>query len=190
MPEGDLQVKVKSNAVVQNAANEMKPKRSDIKKGDTIEETDDFPGSGTVATVAVANCVTPAPTDKKATAVFTIGETTYTLNGEEMTMDVAPYIKNDRTFLPVRFVSNAVGVSDDNILWNDATKTVTILKGDRTVQMTINSKIMKVNGADVAIDVAPEIKADRTMLPIRALSTALGCEILWDDATRTVTINY
>ena len=105
-------------------------------------------------------------------------------------MDVAPYIKNDRTFLPVRFVSNAVGVADDNILWNDATKTVTILKGDRTVQMTINSKIMKVNGADIAIDVAPEIKSDRTMLPIRALSTALGCEILWDDATRTVTINY
>ena len=56
--------------------------------------------------------------------------------------------------------------------------------------MTIGSKIMKVNGAEIVIDVAPEITADRTMLPIRALSTALGCEILWDDATRTVTINY
>jgi len=186
VPEGDLKVKVKGNAVVQNAGDKVV-----IDDGtDVVRETSDFSGSGTVTSATVANCVTPAPTDKKATAVFTIGETAYSLNGAEMTMDVAPYIKNDRTFLPVRFVSNAVGVADDNILWNDATKTVTILKGDRTVQMTINSKIMKVNGADIAIDVAPEIKSDRTMLPIRALSTALGCEILWDDATRTVTINY
>jgi len=158
--------------------------------GYNIHEDGMFKSVNTAVKVINANCVTPAQKDIKATAVFTIGETAYTVNGVEMTMDVAPYIKNDRTFLPVRFVSNAVGVDNNNILWNDATKTVTILKGDRAVQMTIGSKIMKVNGAEIAIDVAPEIKADRTMLPIRALSTALGCEILWDDATRTVTINY
>ena len=41
--------------------------------------------------------------------VMTIGETTYTVNGEEKTMDVAPEITNDRTYVPVRFVGEALG---------------------------------------------------------------------------------
>ncbi|NMA64429.1 MAG: hypothetical protein GX964_10410, partial [Syntrophomonadaceae bacterium] len=85
VPEGDLKVKVKGNAVVQNAGDKVV-----IDDGtDVVRETSDFSGSGTVTSATVANCVTPAPTDKKATAVFTIGETAYTLNGAEMTMDVA-----------------------------------------------------------------------------------------------------
>ena len=41
--------------------------------------------------------------------VMTIGETTYTVNGEEKTMDVAPEITGDRTYVPVRFVGEALG---------------------------------------------------------------------------------
>ncbi|MGI5822228.1 MAG: copper amine oxidase N-terminal domain-containing protein [Bacteroidales bacterium] len=178
VPEGPVNLSVMGKAVAESAKEYNEDKEKFAFEADEAGK------------ILVANCVTPAPKDTLATAVFTIGEPAFTVNGVEMTMDVAPYIKNDRTFLPVRFVSNAVGVANENIYWNDATKTVTIIKGERAVQMTIGSKIMKINGAEIAIDVAPEIKADRTMLPIRALSTALGCEILWDDATRTVTINY
>ena len=45
----------------------------------------------------------------KTTIVMTIGETTYTVNGEEKTMDVAPEITGDRTYVPVRFVGEALG---------------------------------------------------------------------------------
>ena len=43
--------------------------------------------------------------------VLTIDETTYTVNGEEKTMDVAPVITGDRTYVPVRFVGEALGFS-------------------------------------------------------------------------------
>lgn len=43
------------------------------------------------------------------TIVMTIGEKTYTVNGEEKTMDVAPVITGDRTYVPVRFVGEALG---------------------------------------------------------------------------------
>ena len=43
------------------------------------------------------------------TVVMTIGEKTYTVNGDERTMDVAPEITNDRTYVPVRFVGEALG---------------------------------------------------------------------------------
>ena len=45
----------------------------------------------------------------KSEVVMTIGETTYTVNGEEKTMDVAPVITGDRTYVPVRFVGEALG---------------------------------------------------------------------------------
>ena len=43
--------------------------------------------------------------------VLTIDETTYTVNGDEKTMDVAPVITGDRTYVPVRFVGEALGFS-------------------------------------------------------------------------------
>ena len=48
--------------------------------------------------------------DGDTTVVMTIGETTYTINGEEATMDVAPVIgSGDRTYVPIRFVAEALG---------------------------------------------------------------------------------
>lgn len=41
--------------------------------------------------------------------VMTIDKKEYKVNDKEMTMDVAPYIANDRTMVPVRFVAEALG---------------------------------------------------------------------------------
>ena len=42
--------------------------------------------------------------------VMTIGSATYTVNGAEKTMDVAPFINGSRTMVPVRFVAEAFGI--------------------------------------------------------------------------------
>lgn len=143
-----------------------------------------------VERVTVATVTTPAPADEKKTAVFTIGESKFTLNGVDVTMDVAPYLKNDRTYLPIRFVAQAVGVSDSNIMWNAADNSVVMIKGDRVVKLVIGSTTMMVNGVAITMDVAPEIVAPgRTMLPLRWAAQALGANVAWDAATQTVTIN-
>jgi hypothetical protein len=38
------------------------------------------------------------------------------------------------------------------------------------------------------MDVAPEIKDGRTMLPFRWIAQALGASVEWDEATQTVTV--
>lgn len=53
---------------------------------------------------------------KRENGVFielTIGSKKYTVNGEAKEMDVAPFIKNGRTFVPLRFVSEALGAEVD-----------------------------------------------------------------------------
>lgn len=44
------------------------------------------------------------------TVVMTIGSATYTVNGTENTMDVAPFINGSRTMVPVRFAAEAFGI--------------------------------------------------------------------------------
>jgi hypothetical protein len=61
----------------------------------------------------------------ETTVVLTIGSTTYTVNGESKTMDVAPEIVNDRSFLPARFVAEAFGAQ---VGWDAATQTVIIVR--------------------------------------------------------------
>ena len=48
-----------------------------------------------------------------------------TVNGEEITLDSPAFIENDRTYTPIRFISEQLGAS---VEWDDAAKTVTITK--------------------------------------------------------------
>ncbi|MBC7074790.1 MAG: copper amine oxidase N-terminal domain-containing protein [Syntrophomonadaceae bacterium] len=138
-----------------------------------------------LATVKIGKVVSAASVLESA---FVIGSSTYTIDGVEKTMDVAPYIKGDRTYLPIRYVAYALGIKDSNILWDGVNQTVTLMKGDKVVQLKIGSTALMINGATVTMDVAPEITSDRTMLPIRFVAQAFGATVSWDAATQTVTI--
>ncbi|WP_134703713.1 copper amine oxidase N-terminal domain-containing protein [Ammoniphilus sp. YIM 78166] len=143
----------------------------------------------TIAKFEIAKVVTPAPGEARATAQFVIDSTSYKVNGAEKTLDVAPFIQDGRTFLPVRFVAEALGVSESNIIWNANTKTVTLIKGDRIAQIQLGSSNLVVNGVSVPMDTVAFVKEGRTVLPLRYAAQALGADVQWDEATRTVTIS-
>jgi hypothetical protein len=199
VPEGDIYAKVQGAAV--NEVNIDTVLDDEWAYADPywqlngfncFKDTDEkgaFPNVSTVAKAVVAKLVTPAPTDQKKSAKFVIGDTNFTVNGIEYTMDVAPYVKDGRTYLPVRFVAQALGVADSNILWDNATQKVTLIKGGTVVQLTIGSNVMLVNGAAITMDVPAEITSDRTMLPFRFIAQAFGATVGWDEATQTVTMD-
>ena len=53
-----------------------------------------------------------------------IGKKTAFINGIEIALDVAPYIVNGRTLVPIRFISETFGAE---VVWDGTTKTVTIV---------------------------------------------------------------
>ncbi len=120
-------------------------------------------------------------------SVFTIGALNFVSDGVTRAIDAAPAIVDGRTLLPLRFAALAVGVNEDNILWDPVRRTVTLI-GDRVVQFQLGSSSMLINGVAVPLDVAPSIVNGRTMLPIRALAQALRADIVWDGTARTVTV--
>lgn len=120
--------------------------------------------------------------------VFKIGVPYYVVNGQTpgVKMDVAPFIEKDRTFVPVRFLGNALGIADSNITWDGPTQTAT-LKGAKALSMTIGKAQVTSDGQTKAIDVAPMlVDPGRTMLPARFVAEGLGYQVDWDEATQTV----
>ncbi len=166
VPVGPIELKIKGEGVNKTAA--------------------DFANATVAAKVVNANCVTPAPGETKSVAVFKVGDATYTVNGVEQTMDAAAYIESDRCFIPLRYAAYAAGVSAENILYSNGK--VTIIKGDKVVQLTIGSNAMVINGITITMDVNAVVKSGRTMLPVRWVAQALGCTVTYDATAQTVTV--
>jgi len=142
--------------------------------------------------VAVAKCVTPAPDEGTAGAAagqFKIDSNIYQLNGVAKVMDVAPYIKSGRTYVPVRYLGYVLGVAEADVVWDEGSQKVTLTKGDNVVELTIGNTTVTVNGEAQTMDVAPEITNGRTMLPARYVAEGLGYEVGWDPGSRTVLIS-
>ena len=132
----------------------------------------------------------PPPDTSSHPATFIIGQSLYTLEGASKSMDAASYIKNSRTYVPVRYLAYSLDIADGGIGWNSETQMVTLIKGDTTVTLVIGNKVRKINGDSTQMDVPPEISNGRTMLPARWVAEAFGATVGWDSTNRMVTIDY
>jgi hypothetical protein len=121
-------------------------------------------------------------------AKFIIGKASYVADGAARKMDAAPFVANNRTYVPVRYLALALGVAEKDIGWDAKTRTVTLKLDDVTLKLTIDSKVLYVNGAAKQMDVAPVIKSGRTYLPARWVAEAFGYEVRWDAGTKTVLV--
>ena len=65
---------------------------------------------------------------KDITIEVTVGASSMKVNGAAVALDSPAIIENSRTYLPLRAIANALGVSNDNITWDDSTKTATFVK--------------------------------------------------------------
>ena len=122
----------------------------------------------------------------RGTAKFAIGESKYTLNGEEVTMDAQSFIQDPGyTMVPVRYIAQAFGVSETDIMFGNGT--VTLFAGNRVIQLTNNSAVAKVNGVDITMATKVVIKDGRTYAPVGEIARILGVSSNWDNTTKTAT---
>lgn len=112
------------------------------------------------------------------------------IDGKRVTSDPEPFIKNDRTFVPIRIIAEEL---DAEVSWDNEKRTVHISKDDMQVSLVIDSHLIEYTIDNETIynlsDVAPLIQEDRTFVPIRLVSNALGVGIDWDNDKRAVVIN-
>ena len=95
---------------------------------------------------------------------------------------------NERTYLPVRIISEALGAS---VEWVDKTQEIIIRSEEAEIILTVGSDVMSVNSKslrNIKMDVAPIIINDRTLLPVRFISEYLNCSVDWDGNSQKVSI--
>ncbi len=137
--------------------------------------------------------ITSATTKTRRTVLFTIGESTYYVNGQRRTMDTTPIIVEARTLLPIRFAAESLGA---RVSWDDKERKVTIRQNGNVVELWIGENMARVNGRGQMIDpdnpnVKPIVVAPgRTMLPLRFIAESLGYQVDWDAQTREVRVTY
>ncbi|RDV82553.1 SpoIID/LytB domain-containing protein [Ammonifex thiophilus] len=123
-----------------------------------------------------------------AEIIFRIGQKYYEAEGQKYPMDVAPFLERDRTYVPVRYLAYALGVSEQKVNWNAATKTVTLDLDGPVLKLVVGEPALWIDNERREIDVAPLIYQDRTMLPARFVAEALGYVVNWEADTQTVRV--
>lgn len=134
-----------------------------------------------VGLLATATPVAAAPP-----SVNTVGTpVTIHVDGEYLPTDVDPVLEKGRTLVPLRAAGEAVGAE---VLWDQPTQTATVTKDGTTVSFKLGSITYFVNGESRLTDVPPQMKNNRTMLPIRALAEAIGTDVTWNQDLLDVAI--
>ena len=114
-----------------------------------------------------------------------------TVNGVErkVEMDVAPFIANNRTMIPIRFVAEALGFK---VEWDEPSRTVILTDKDNVVKIPVDTNKIIVNGNEYESDAKPILRNNRTTLPIANIARALGLvdgkDIIWDAKSKEVVI--
>ncbi len=108
-------------------------------------------------------------------------------NNEIMSFDVEPIIGNGRTLVPFRAIFEIMGCA---VYYSekDGKQIVSAHRGEDSLSLTIGENRMYFNGEEIGLDVPAKIKDGRTLVPVRAITEAFRCEVLWDDNTKTVSI--
>jgi len=188
VPEGDVVLKVKGSGVGQvNVASEVKDTYDDysdagsyyvLSSNPCVTSTDGalFSATQTGAAGVVATVGTPAPVDQTAlTTTITLGD-----NGS--------YISDGRIMVQLRNAADALGVAPQNLLWDNTSKTATMLKDNRIVQVTVGNPSVKLNGTSLPTDKGAEIKDGRTFISLSMAGIAFNAVTTWDNTTKTATI--
>lgn len=116
------------------------------------------------------NPVTPdKPEDGRI--IMTIGSADAVVKGKITGIGVAPFVRDNRTYVPIRALAEGFGAS---VKWDETTRTVTVTGDNTVVVMTADKTAYTVNGKAGTMDVAPLIEDSRTFVPVRFVADALG----------------
>jgi len=128
--------------------------------------------------------------NEKIIQKYYINKPYYYINDDKKVLDTLPVIKNGRTFLPIRYITEAIGAK---VEWNSRERKTTIDLGDKKVELWVDKSSALLNGSTITIDstsreITPFITNNRTYMPIRFVSECLGLTVNWNPELKEIAI--
>lgn len=128
-------------------------------------------------------------------SIFKVKSASVKVNGEKLNPEFKPYIKNGRTFVPIRDITEKLGA---DVSWNNLNKSITISLDNKTIKMQVDSSTVFVNNKKINVgnDQSPQLalyqsprKETKTMVPLRFISETFDYEVDWDNDEIMAAIN-
>lgn len=114
-----------------------------------------------------------------------IGSKVGLVNNREIYLDAPAKIKNSRTYVPLRFIGEALGAE---VEWDYNTRSITIKDKNNVIETMIDKNFACVNGEVLSLEDIPFIEKGRTYVPLRFIGETLGCNVEWVSNERKVVI--
>ena len=109
------------------------------------------------------------------------------INEDSLKTDFSPYIKEGRTFVPIREITEKLGA---DVKWNGKDKSIKITLNGDVINMQIDNSKVTVNDKKIELDhaQAPQLalyskprKETKTMVPLRFISETFGYNVDWNN---------
>ncbi|OUN83822.1 MULTISPECIES: stalk domain-containing protein [unclassified Flavonifractor] len=118
------------------------------------------------------------------------GEIAVYVDGEKLTFDQPPIAQNGRVLVPFRAIFEKLGAT---VEWVPEYQGVAAQRGDTLIAMQLGKNVLAKQIGDgeaqyFELDVAPIALNGRTLVPVRAVSESLDCNVQWDGANNRVVI--
>lgn len=107
------------------------------------------------------------------------------VNGAQVFPDVPLLVNSGRMVVPIRIIAENVGAS---VQWDAARSAAVIDGAGRLVDLPVGSSVATVNGQQIALDAPAVLYSGRTMVPLRFVAEALGCDVAWNGDTRAASV--
>lgn len=129
----------------------------------------------------------PIPETATEDIILWIGKKNYQAGGKTSEMDVAPILKPGKTFVPLRFIGQALGFL---VEWDVKTKKVTLNDGFTRMNFTIGQNVYFINNEPKFLSLyeEPFIEENRTFVPLRIIGESFGREVRWFEETQKIII--
>lgn len=99
------------------------------------------------------------------------------LDGQQLQPETQPLNISGTVLVPMRGLFEAQGAE---LSWNNASKTVTAVKGGTALTYTLGSSTALLNGKTAQLAVPGQLSQGYSMIPLRFVSEALGSQVNWE----------
>jgi len=121
--------------------------------------------------------------------ILQIGSKNAWIADQVVTIDSPPVIQQNRTFVPIRFISEAFGAT---VTYRPNTQppSVLIQRNKQQIELFIGSKSARIDGKSYTLEVAPFIQQSRMMVPLRFLADVWKMETNWEATESVIAILF
>ncbi|MCT4618986.1 MAG: stalk domain-containing protein [Marinisporobacter sp.] len=117
-----------------------------------------------------------------------VNDKNYNEEGAIKQLEVIPYINDNCFMVPINFVMELAGISKDSISWDEVKKMMTIFKGQKIIQIEVDSNILVIDGEKITMGTDVEMKDGHMMVPLKSIGKVLNLSIKKNHKATTASI--